>query len=146
MFGCEAKGGLTSSSLPTEVIVRIQTEDDLISAISNLPVVLEHTAAPHTADVHESVPRSSQEPAPSNSHEVIPNTSQEPDEWDSRPDPEMQVLSATTDLVLDSAPEYGGPPIMSPAPVTVSTDLLNARIDSILNEKNGVSSLPDDSG
>ena len=52
----------------------------------------------------------------------------------------MQVLSATTDLVLDSAPGYGGPPLTSPAPVTVSADLLNARIDSILNERNGASS------
>ena len=102
------------------------------SAISNLPIVLEHTAAPHAADIHKS--------APSSSHEVIPNTSQEPDEYNSRPDPEMQVLSATTDLVLDSAPEYGGQPFMNPAPVTVSSDLLNARIDSILNERNGVSS------
>ncbi|XP_041362857.1 KRAB-A domain-containing protein 2-like [Gigantopelta aegis] len=135
MFGCEAKVGLTSSSLPTEVVVRMQSEDDLISAISNVLIVLEHTAA----DIHESVPSTSQEPAPSSSHEVMPNTSQEPDEWDSRLDPEMPLLSATTDLVLDSAPEYGGPPLMSPAPVTVSADLLNARIDSILNEKNGAS-------
>ena len=102
----------------------MQSEDDLISALSNLPVVLEHTAAPHAADIHESVP----------------STSQEPDEWDSRPDPEMHVLSATTDLVLDSAPEYGGPPLMSPAPVTVLIDLLSARIDSILNESNRASS------
>ncbi|XP_041372812.1 KRAB-A domain-containing protein 2-like [Gigantopelta aegis] len=78
MFGCEAKVGLTSSSLPTEVVVRMQSEDDLISAISNVPIVLEHTAA----DIHESVPSTSQEPAPSSSHEVMPNTSQEPDEWD----------------------------------------------------------------
>ncbi|XP_041369548.1 SCAN domain-containing protein 3-like [Gigantopelta aegis] len=56
MFGCEAKVGLTSSSLPTEVVVRMQSEDDLISAISNVPIVLEHTAA----DIHESVPSTSQ--------------------------------------------------------------------------------------
>ena len=54
MFGCEATGGLTSSSCQP-----MQSEDDLISATSNLPVVLEHTAAPHTADIHESVPSTS---------------------------------------------------------------------------------------
>ena len=46
---------------------------------------------------------------------------------------DLQVLSPTTDLVLDSAPGYGGPPLTSPAPVTVSADLLKARID---NERN----------
>ena len=58
------------------------------------PVVLERTAAPRAADIHESVPSTSQEPAPSSSHEVVlerttaphaadvhesvPSTSQEP--------------------------------------------------------------------
>ena len=42
------------------VVVRMQSEDDLISAISNLPIILEHTAASHAADIHESAPSTSQ--------------------------------------------------------------------------------------
>ena len=34
MFGCEAKVGLTSSSLPAEVIARLQSEDDLVTALT----------------------------------------------------------------------------------------------------------------
>ena len=34
MFGCEAKVGSTTSSLPTEIVERMQTEDDLLSAMS----------------------------------------------------------------------------------------------------------------
>ena len=34
MFGCEAKIGITSSSLPTEVIATLQSEDDLVTAVT----------------------------------------------------------------------------------------------------------------
>ena len=34
MFGCDPKVGLTSSCLPSEVIERLQTEDDLLALIS----------------------------------------------------------------------------------------------------------------
>ena len=34
MFGCGAKVGLTSSSLPIELVERMQNEDDLLSALS----------------------------------------------------------------------------------------------------------------
>ncbi|XP_047478076.1 uncharacterized protein LOC125031406 [Penaeus chinensis] len=34
MFGCEARVGLTSSPLPTEVITRLENEDDLIASMS----------------------------------------------------------------------------------------------------------------
>ena len=42
MFGCEAKIGISSSSLPTEVTATLQTEDDLAAAVagsSSIPVV-----------------------------------------------------------------------------------------------------------
>ena len=77
MFGCEAKVDLTSSSLPTKVAVRMQSGYVLISAVSSLPPILDHTTAPHAADVHESVPSTYQEPVSSSSYEVMPNTSQE---------------------------------------------------------------------
>ena len=35
LFGADAKVGLTSSSLPHDVIARLQTEDDLLSAVSH---------------------------------------------------------------------------------------------------------------
>ena len=35
LFGADAKVGLTSSSLPQDVIARLQTEDDLLSAVSH---------------------------------------------------------------------------------------------------------------
>ena len=35
LFGAAAKVGLTSSSLPQDVIARLQTEDDLLSALSH---------------------------------------------------------------------------------------------------------------
>jgi len=34
MFGCEARVGLTSSPLPTEVVSRLESEDDLIAVMS----------------------------------------------------------------------------------------------------------------
>ena len=34
MFGCESKIGITSSSLPTEVIATLQSEDDLVTAVT----------------------------------------------------------------------------------------------------------------
>ena len=43
MLWCESKVGLTSSSLSAEVAVRMQSGDDLISVIANLPTVQEHT-------------------------------------------------------------------------------------------------------
>ena len=35
MFGCEARIGLTSSSLPREVISTLETEEDLLSTLNN---------------------------------------------------------------------------------------------------------------
>jgi len=35
MFGCEAKIGLISSALPTEVIATMQNEDDLVAALTS---------------------------------------------------------------------------------------------------------------
>ena len=37
MFGCEAEVSLTTSSLPTEIVERMQTEDDLICHIHVIP-------------------------------------------------------------------------------------------------------------
>jgi len=42
MFGCEARVGLTSSTLPTEVIYRMESEDDLLAAFS--------CSTPHTQE------------------------------------------------------------------------------------------------
>jgi len=35
MFGCEAKIGLTSFALPTEVIATMQNEDDMVAALTS---------------------------------------------------------------------------------------------------------------
>jgi len=35
MFGCDAKVGLSSSTLPTEILSRLQSEDELLAL--NLP-------------------------------------------------------------------------------------------------------------
>ena len=46
MFGCDAKVGLTTSSLPQEIIQRIQTEDDLLAAINaKQPIDLQDDSA-----------------------------------------------------------------------------------------------------
>ena len=59
MFGCETKIGITSSSLPTEVIATLQSEDDLVTAVtgstSDNPVT--HTTEDLTS--HNSIPSTS---------------------------------------------------------------------------------------
>ena len=37
MFDTEPKGGLTSSSIPAEIIQRLETDDDLLTALSVPP-------------------------------------------------------------------------------------------------------------
>jgi len=69
MFGCEAKVGLTSSSLPDEVIQRMQCEDDLLAVLTTGQNGEEPGPVPsaESAEVHFDTER----PSPS----VVPNTS-----------------------------------------------------------------------
>ncbi|CAM1326349.1 KRBA2 (predicted) [Pycnogonum litorale] len=78
MFGCEAKVGLTSSSLPTGVVERMQSEDDLVSALSNLPTIPEQLQEPGSSANQEPGLSASQEPGPSTSQEPGLSASQEP--------------------------------------------------------------------
>ncbi|XP_064083051.1 KRAB-A domain-containing protein 2-like [Macrobrachium nipponense] len=51
MFGCDAKVGLATSSLPQEIIQRMQTEDDLLAAINaEQPIDLQDDSAAVTND------------------------------------------------------------------------------------------------
>ena len=65
MFGCEAKVGLTSSSLPIELVERMQSEDDLLSALST-------SQEPVTTQCLLSQPGTTEAPLPSNSDEAMP--------------------------------------------------------------------------
>jgi hypothetical protein len=42
LFGCDAKIGLTTSSLPAEIIAKLQTEDDLFNALSISEIAQQH--------------------------------------------------------------------------------------------------------
>ncbi|XP_037801956.1 KRAB-A domain-containing protein 2-like [Penaeus monodon] len=68
MFGCKAKVGLTSSSLPDEVIKRMQCEDDLLAVLTTGQNGEEPGPVPsaESAEVHFDTER----PSPS----VVPNT------------------------------------------------------------------------
>ncbi|XP_037773567.1 KRAB-A domain-containing protein 2-like [Penaeus monodon] len=69
MFGCEAKVGLTSSSLPDEVIQRMQCEDDLLAVLTTGQNGEEPGPVPsaESAEVHFDMER----PSPPS---VVPNT------------------------------------------------------------------------
>ena len=66
MFRCEAKVGLTSSSLPIELVERLQSEDDLLSALSTSqkPVPSDN---PMPTLTDESQPGTTEAPLPSTS-------------------------------------------------------------------------------
>ncbi|XP_037779415.1 SCAN domain-containing protein 3-like [Penaeus monodon] len=51
MFGCEARVGLTSSPLPTEVVSRLESEDDLIAFMSGDDTTTTGSAASSTGSV-----------------------------------------------------------------------------------------------
>ncbi|KAK6181583.1 hypothetical protein SNE40_009409 [Patella caerulea] len=168
MFGCEAKVGLTSSSLPTEVNERMQSEDDLLLAFSSLQDSTINLDPAQTT---------SQEPSQTTSQEPTQTTSQVPSQATS------PKLTQTTSQVLSQATSPKPIPTTSPKPIpstsqettltinqepsqttshkhTLPTrldfdpepsvsqieqgnspsDLLNARLQNILWERNGASS------
>ena len=95
MFGCEARVGLTSSALPTEVIHRMESEDDLLAAFSCSTPPLQETDSmpaasnnPPTVLVAESIPENAN----------IQPTQQETDNIPANPS------SLTTQLKADSIP------------------------------------------
>ncbi|KAI6652926.1 KRAB-A domain-containing protein 2-like [Oopsacas minuta] len=52
LFGCDARTGLTSSSLPQEIIERMQSEDDLIALI-HAPASFQSPASPGPSTDHQ---------------------------------------------------------------------------------------------
>lgn len=56
MFGCEAKVGLSTSVLPSEIIARMQSEDDLMSLNTNLEV----DAVSNSVDEEQDIPEVSE--------------------------------------------------------------------------------------
>ena len=111
MFGCEAKVGLTSSSLPIELVERMQSEDDLLSALSTSqePVPSDN---PMPTLTDESQPGTTEAPLPSTSDEAMP------------------VLTMITPVDPES-------PVTEDAAPAV---LLSNCIQNISNERNGASS------
>ncbi|XP_052806687.1 KRAB-A domain-containing protein 2-like [Mya arenaria] len=85
MFGCEARVGLTSSALPTEVIYRMESEDDLLAAFSCstphtqeadiIQVISSSTTPSHETD---SITALSNSPASSHETDSIPASSSSP--------------------------------------------------------------------
>ena len=73
MFGCDAKVGLTTSSLPVEVIQQLQSEEDLQSALASTQIITQDQPT-HAADNPEET-----EPNIDHSHQDMPVLSPEAD-------------------------------------------------------------------
>ena len=135
MFGCDAKVGLTSSPLPTEVIERMQSEDYLLSALTAPHTRIQQQGSSATL-VKSNLPNTTQ----GNLHvNTNPNSSMSADDLPIATVNENNSSNDTTMPVLTSAPTFAannlyqsdGPPPMSSAPM----DIITSRIDSIVMER-----------
>ena len=130
MFGCDVKVGLTSSSLPTEVIERMLSEDHLLLAL----------ASPETQQPSTPVP--APEPNSSSISHSNVNINQSPNSTTSNDIPiaivnEDNPAINTTAPVITTSQSYV-PPLMSLAHM----DIITSRIDSILMEREGARVYP----
>ena len=136
LFGCDAKVGLTTSSLPEEILERMHSEEDLLTAFATSNAVPVENGSTET----ESATEVELTPGPSFLEPSIPTH-----------DDSLQVFSSEETLIrCDDMPvftpvrhvsasvtEYE-PPIMSP--IVTAADLLNARQNNILAERNAANS------
>ena len=107
MFGTEPKVGLTSSSLPSEIIERLQTEDDLL-AVVNSPKEESTTPATATSPQHAAA------------------TDPPPDALPTSPSPPPASHSQHT-TATDSPPD-APLPVAPPAPPTTTNQLVTVEI------------------
>ena len=138
MFGCEAKVGLTTSSLPTEIVERMQTEDDLLSAISissqeNVQVNSEQMEM--SLDI-EALPGPSATCRPTvpphdDSFQIL---SEGETTFRTQEMPVLTPVPATPNI---SGTDCAEPPLMSPA---VPYEMLRARMNNIHSERSAASS------
>ena len=138
MFGCNVKVGLTSSSLPTEVIERMQSEDDLLSALST-PLIETQQQSPSATVTEPNLPNSSQSDlnVVNTGHNYSMSTNDLPIatvyENNSAIGTTMSVLTAVPTSVTNNLSQSDDPPPMSSAPM----DIITSHIDSILMERQG---------
>ena len=101
MFGCDHNVGLTSSRLPSEVIERLQTEDDLLALISE---PTEDEVSAHTSPTAD--PTASADTAQS---PPVPTTSVDADQITPDQTPPAHTSQPTPD---PAAPAHTAPPTL----------------------------------
>ena len=94
LFGCDARIGLTSTSLPQEIIERMQSEDDLIALVT-APASSQQPASPGpSTDQQPASPGSSPDQQPASPG---PSTDQQPASPGSSPDQQPASPGPSTD-------------------------------------------------
>ena len=138
MFGCDVKVGLTSSSLPTEIIERMQSEDDLLSAIATPETQQQSTSTPIPEPNLTSTSQSNlhSNPSPNSTMSTNDLSIAAVNENNSAIDTIMPVLTAVPTFVTNNVSQSDDPPPMS----HVLIDIITSRMDSILMERQGARS------
>ena len=138
MFGCDVKVGLTSSSLPTEIIERMQSEDNLLSAIATPETQQQSTSTPIPEPNLTSTSQSNlhSNPSPNSTMSTNDLSIAGVNENISAIDTIMPVLTAVPTFVTNNVSQSDDPPPMSHALI----DNITSRMDSILMERQGARS------
>ena len=124
MFGCDVKVGLTSSSLPTELIERMLSEDDLLSAL----------ASPETQQASTSAPAPDPN-SPSTSESV--NIDENPNSTTSN-DIQIAIVNEDSPAINTTTPVFTISQSNDPHPMNLAPmDIITSRMDSILMEREG---------
>ena len=124
MFGTSARVGLSSTSLPSEVICRLETEQDLLASL----------ALPETKSTEETPP-SNRETAPSmeettpSTKETAPSTEETPPSTGEAPLSVLRTESSIGEQQSENSPAHHPPP----------NDQLDQRQSDIINQCLGAS-------